>query len=551
MLGLFLVIVLNLVHHLVRSGCRLALQFLKTFMELSFHEVQGPSLTAEAQALVDRFPVDLQTARKLFELEPVTDVYACCPECFALYLPESEHPVNSDAGSLQQGVEQDIISWGAEFPFHDDSTPATKLSTEKRYPLECRYRDLPNAPDCPPCGTRLLRSNERSQKPKDHRTAHQHSDGNFRPIRTYSHQSMKAWLSRLISRRGMEEIMDKAWEPVRNSKGKAPEVLNDIWDASEVREFLGPGPEDQRKPFHFNPDNEGRYLFSLFIDWFNPLGNKQAGKSMSSGVIFMACLNLPLNIRYKRENIYLVGVMPGPKMPRIQQVNRFLEILVKELLEFWEPGVFFSKTMLYPNGRLFRCAVIPLICDLGAVKKVAGQASHSHTFFCSFCKLKKQNINNVDPATWPPRTCDDVILEAEQWQHALSEQVRKKTFKQSGIRYTPLHKLPYWKPTRYVVVETMHNLFLGLFQRHCRHVFGIDIKGVSDLYEEPPEEATEEEKHYGRRLLEEGYSPEGMKKKLKLRILQCLYEEVFKQPPAKKTKIQLANELADHVSFWL
>jgi hypothetical protein len=37
--------------------------------------------------------------------------------------------------------------------------------------------------------------------------------------------------------------------------------------------------------------------------------------------------------------------------------------------------------------------------------------------------------------------------------------------------------LPYWDPTQCIVVDGMHNLFLGLTQFHIRHVLGIDASG--------------------------------------------------------------------------
>jgi len=58
--------------------------------------------------------------------------------------------------------------------------------------------------------------------------------------------------------------------------------------------------------------------------------------------IYMACLNLPLDIQYGADKMYLVGVIPGPKKPSLKQINNFLRVLVNELLKFWEPGVFFS-----------------------------------------------------------------------------------------------------------------------------------------------------------------------------------------------------------------
>ena len=35
--------------------------------------------------------------------------------------------------------------------------------------------------------------------------------------------------------------------------------------------------------------------------------------------------------------------------------------------------------------------------------------------------------------------------------------------------------LPYFDPTMFTVVDSMHALDLGLFQNHCRELFGLDL----------------------------------------------------------------------------
>ena len=72
----------------------------------------------------------------------------------------------------------------------------------------------------------------------------------------------------------------------------------------------------------------------------------------------MACLNIPLDVRYKRENIYLAGVLPGPKAPSLQQVNHFLRPIVQELLPLWNSGVDLSRTALRSYGRVVRAALV-------------------------------------------------------------------------------------------------------------------------------------------------------------------------------------------------
>jgi hypothetical protein len=77
--------------------------------------------------------------------------------------------------------------------------------------------------------------------------------------------------------------MDKAWVPCRET----PEI-KDIFDAEVLHNFKG------LDGWHFSiGGEEGQYIFSLCIDYFNPLGNKQAGKEKSISLIPMVCLNLP------------------------------------------------------------------------------------------------------------------------------------------------------------------------------------------------------------------------------------------------------------------
>jgi len=63
----------------------------------------------------------------------------------------------------------------------------------------------------------------------------------------------------------------------------------DILQAPALRNFLGPDGSLYSQQLAGSVN----LVFGLFIDWFNPGGNKQAGKSRSIGVIYLVCLNLP------------------------------------------------------------------------------------------------------------------------------------------------------------------------------------------------------------------------------------------------------------------
>ena len=264
----------------------------------------------------------------------------------------------------------------------------------------------------------------------------------------------------------------------------------------------------------------------------------------------MACLNLPPEVRYKRENIYLAGVLPGPKAPSLQEVNHYIAPLVPELLQLWEHGITYTRTALHPQGRIARGLLVPVVADLGAVRKTTGHGSHSSTYFCSFCQLKKSDINQIDPTRWPRRDCKEFRRLAKAWYLARSARERERLFKANGVRYSVLLELPYWKPTRYVVLDTMHNLFLGLFQRHCRRVFGMNIavdEGTSQIEET---EVSGDDLTGAIHELQKRENPHSLKSHLTLPVMRALYEAAHLGDPGKRTKLQMAQELLAQVCIF-
>ena len=190
---------------------------------------------------------------------------------------------------------------------------------------------------------------------------------------------MRQWLGRMLCRPGMEKYLDRDVYDTGAAEGE----MRDIWDGEVLRNFRTPDGRLFASP---RTKSEGRYVFSLNVDGFNPLGN--SSKIISSQAIYMACLNLPPHLRFRPENILLVGLIPGPDHPVLTQLNHFLRILVEDLLTFWNRGVYYSRTPTYPKGRLVRCALVPVVCDLPATRQVIGFAGHSAKNFCNFCRLQ-------------------------------------------------------------------------------------------------------------------------------------------------------------------
>ena len=111
------------------------------------------------------------------------------------------------------------------------------------------------------------------------------------------------------------------------------------------------------------------------IDWFQPFKHT----TYSIGAIYIAVMNLPRDIRYKRENVLLCGLLPGPSEPA--SMNSFLEPLVAELLDFWK-GV---EIVVNGGTKVIKGALFCVACDIPAGRKVCGLPGHSAHYGCSKC----------------------------------------------------------------------------------------------------------------------------------------------------------------------
>lgn len=289
------------------------------------------------------------------------------------------------------------------------------------------------------------------------------------PIKPFVYFDFKDWVANLLSRPGYEDMMDSAWDRGSTDSG----LFNDIFDGTVLMNFKGP------KGRSFSGTGpEGHYVFSLNVDFFNPHGNS-TGKSISCGMIALICLNLPPDLRYKPENMFLAGIIPGPREPPLTCINHYIRPLVDDLIDFWTPGIWYSRTFKMPSGRKVVCALVALVCDLPAARKTAGFAGHSHNFFCSVCHctLKDDDdYGNTNYTEWRRRTDAECRSHAERWKNAGNRRDATALFNQSGMRWSELLRLQYFDVSRYVIIDAMHNLFLGLVQKHFEDIIGFKKK---------------------------------------------------------------------------
>ncbi|KAJ2917170.1 hypothetical protein MD484_g3226, partial [Candolleomyces efflorescens] len=333
-------------------------------------------------------------------------------------------------------------------------------------------------------------------------------------VREYLSQSPDEYLARLFSRPDLKDYLYR--DPVESCAGSSD--VWDIWQAPALRDFKFMDGSRFTKPLH----NESRLIFSLNMDGFNPHGNQAAGKQVSVGAIYMVCLNLPPAIRHNPENTYLVGLIPGPKSPSKDEINHLLRPLMDDFLILWRSGLYLSRTHLRPNGIRVRCAIGPLICDLPAARQMSGFANYTSNYFCSVCTQQLAQINDLDVSTWTRRTFEDHRKHAELWREATTQSARERLTRTHGVKWSEMLRLPYWDPSRFTVVDSMHAFYLRIFRYHIRDIWGMDVNfDDEEIIHEPfSTQPTEPEMKQGNYVLR--YGSISMLKTLRHSILREL-----------------------------
>ena len=91
----------------------------------------------------------------------------------------------------------------------------------------------------------------------------------------------------------------------------------------------------------------------LNLDWFQPY----EGTAHSTGVIYAAICNLPRDMRFRRENMLILGILPGPNEVSLHKINHYLAPIVDELRSLWG-GVTLNRTFECQNGKKIHMVLI-------------------------------------------------------------------------------------------------------------------------------------------------------------------------------------------------
>ncbi|MBW0467884.1 hypothetical protein O181_007599, partial [Austropuccinia psidii MF-1] len=373
-------------------------------------------------------PKDIRTITRCLKLLAKFEYHVCCQSCYSLY------EIEIAPGECGYRATPDSLACGEDL-FNPIVFPS--------------WEEIPRA---------LQQQLETCQRNISHRT---------NPRSIFVSQRFTEWLKWLLCLPGVESSIDE-WQEKLN--------LNafEIIDYNHSNAFLQSISKNE-------PQNENssklQLSFSLFVNWFKPLGNKISGKQVSLGVLSLTCLNLPPTMQYKPQFTYLSGLIPAPNQPNTSTINSILKPLVDELRKLDQ--TINIQTFQIPNGRNIRIILAALIGEIVATHKVSGFAFHSAQRPCSWCEVIRKDLEKV--TIGKKRNKNDTLGLSVRWFNEKAICQRKILAKKAGVRWSELNLLPYWDPSKDVVLGMMHNWYEGILQHHFWYRWGMNKISKNDF----------------------------------------------------------------------
>ena len=276
---------------------------------------------------------------------------------------------------------------------------------------KCSYVKFPQHPQMSmrkPCGHNLLK-----------KVVLSNGKTKYYPLKVYCYKKLKDLLFNLLNRPGMWQLCQH-WK----SRIVPPNSLADVYDGKVWKSFKG---KDGSLFFKTAIYNIG---LMLNCDWFPPFDRTQ----YSVGVMYAVVLNLPRAIRFKPENLLIIGIIPGPDEPTLV-MNSYLKPMTDELFDLWEDGIVMEGSNSY-------AALICVACDRPAATKIGGFLVHSSSHACSYCCKKFLYIKEwkkIDSSGFTSYTKQNVL-----WLRAKTQAERNEIEQEHGSRFSQLSLLPYF-----------------------------------------------------------------------------------------------------------
>ena len=230
----------------------------------------------------------------------------------AVLIPKSLHLLRKEFGLHEDSFIKFVVCPKCENLYNFDDCHTLRFG--KRLTKKCSFVEFPNHRQHfrrTKCSEPLLREvNLKSGQTR------------LYPYKVYCYNSIISTLQRFLQRPNFMTKIE-SWRDRKLPNG----FMADVFDGRIWKEWQ----YVNGKSFLASPRN---CVFMLNVDWFQPFKHSV----YSVGVLYMVLMNLPRAERFKPENVFLVGIIPGPREPK-GNINSYLQPLVAELNLLWKEGI--------------------------------------------------------------------------------------------------------------------------------------------------------------------------------------------------------------------
>ena len=337
----------------------------------------------------------------------------CCKNCFTVYTFAESYHETTDRSNFQ---------WKKTKVVNKCTTLVIVNFTGERRKKKLKTKEV--------CGTDLGVINSYNRKTF------------FAPFMVLNYGSLVIQLKKILSRPGFIELCNQ-WE----TRDLPPGVMGDIFEGNIWQE--------EKEWFKVRAELLSIGL-QLNLDWFQPYTYSQ----YSAGAVYCCILNLPREMRNKKENIILVAMLPRAS-EHTNSTPNFMKPFVDELLQFLHgvviPGI----------APKVRARLICVAADLPAGRAFCGFVAVGANAGCPRCQKHAHEYGDfkndgVFLSGNRRRTHEEHKLNADIWKSKTVKSNQAAYAKEHGSRWSHLLRLPYFDCVRFLSIDPMHCFFLGI-----------------------------------------------------------------------------------------
>jgi hypothetical protein len=277
---------------------------------------------------------------------------------------------------------------------------------------------------------------------------------NGRPRQRFQYIPIIPRLQKMMANRKAAESMKYRGYDHPKWKEENNDQTSDIFDGAHYQGLLGKHVDvDGNLQSHTFFSDPRDIALGFGTDGFSPYDHRKA----TTWPLFIFNYNLPPDIRFHKENVMCIGVIPGPKKP--WDCDSFLYPAIEELVRL-ELGVK-SYDSLSKDIFLMRAYLIILFGDIPAVSMIMRMKGHNGLCPCRLCNIlgirvpdsrapvhyvplnrsshpNPTPIKEYDPSRLPLRTSEEFMSQAHAVQFAATSTLSKNLATKYGIKGIPV-----------------------------------------------------------------------------------------------------------------